>query len=647
MKRLFVSFLVAAVASGPIAAAEPSVLDLIPENASAAIAVRNLDELTRKGDKFAEQVELRSIDRPSKLFNMLLTFVGITKGLDRQAPTALVMTTFPQEKENESFEKVIQRLVLAVPATDVDQLASCFGFKPGQLKPGQVLPGKAKGGFTIPLFFQVQDKYLLMGMSKKAVEVMAARKPFSKVVAADERKALDQSDFLLLIGKELRSDISDSNAQPFESVLPGSIEPEERRVVQSLDRAAKELEYLMLSGSVDAGLAIRLKLAFADGPASAEFLKSIRGGEGTVGLDGLPEGNLVVGSASLAGSRGNTLLMKTLFHFLMRGITQTDKIISPANRPTFVRLFAHVWERLESSRIAVYQNEPATEHGLFSTIAILEPADSDEFLRSMRELGPFVDSAGLKLSDGQGSGIDEEQIEGLIRDLGSTKFRVRASASTKLALLGEPALTLVEKAQRHDDLEVARRARTLYVQISRSTAERRRKLLEKDLPGFLKPSFAWFPKAETAGSVPVDIVNIRLADHDVHRVPHLKLLLGSDWDKIRIAVVEGKIVVLFGSNVGLFRRAVENVSQRRPGLAGAKSLERFRRHANSSQSASLHLSLQRLTELVEFDAKSQPAKRSERNNATTSLSLAFPDSSLQLDFWIPVEELKPVIRKLR
>ena len=208
-------------------------------------------------------------------------------------------------------------------------------------------------------------------------------------------------------------------------------------------------------------------------------------------------------------------------------------------------------------------------------------------------------------------------------------------------------MTLVEKAQRHDDLEVARRARTLYVQISRSTAERRRKLLEKDLPGFLKPSFAWFPKAETAGSVPVDIVNIRLADHDVHRVPHLKLLLGSDWDKIRIAVVEGKIVVLFGSNVGLFRRAVENVSQRRPGLAGAKSLERFRRHANSSQSASLHLSLQRLTELVEFDAKSQPAKRSERNNATTSLSLAFPDSSLQLDFWIPVEELKPVIRKLR
>src|SRR5262249_51641667 len=52
---------------GGSAAAAPGVLDLVPEDAAAALAVRNLNDLKKKGDKFAADAELQSLPRVSQL----------------------------------------------------------------------------------------------------------------------------------------------------------------------------------------------------------------------------------------------------------------------------------------------------------------------------------------------------------------------------------------------------------------------------------------------------------------------------------------------------------------------------------------------------------------------------------------------------
>src|SRR5579884_2955593 len=68
-RLLAVAILLAAVAAAP--AAPPDVLELVPEDAALALAIRNLTDLKKKGDKFFADAGLkedRALLRPSLLF---------------------------------------------------------------------------------------------------------------------------------------------------------------------------------------------------------------------------------------------------------------------------------------------------------------------------------------------------------------------------------------------------------------------------------------------------------------------------------------------------------------------------------------------------------------------------------------------------
>jgi len=65
----------------------------------------------------------------------------------------------------------------------------------------------------------------------------------------------------------------------------------------------------------------------------------------------------------------------------------------------------------------------------------------------------------------------DEDIERLIRELGSDHFKAREGAKQKLLKLGAGALSALKKASASSDLEAARRAQLLYEQIQRSLRE--------------------------------------------------------------------------------------------------------------------------------------------------------------------------------
>ena len=67
-------------------------LDLFPQDAVAAVAIRDLDGLIKKGDKFLNDTEIRVPLRPSDLFDQAVQFLGANKGLNRRGSAALRAT---------------------------------------------------------------------------------------------------------------------------------------------------------------------------------------------------------------------------------------------------------------------------------------------------------------------------------------------------------------------------------------------------------------------------------------------------------------------------------------------------------------------------------------------------------------------------
>src|SRR5207237_3412695 len=141
-----------------------------------------------------------------------------------------------------------------------------------------------------------------------------------------------------------------------------------------------------------------------------------------------------------------------------------------------------------------YLTSDESKLGLFSLVAILDTQDAEKFLAEMRTLAKIADGTLDLTKETATPAIDMVQ---LVKDLSAAKYQVRASATTRLRLVGEPALSYLEKAAANPpDLETARRAQLLVKEISAVAAERRKELLAKDLPTYVRPTFPFTHKAE-------------------------------------------------------------------------------------------------------------------------------------------------------
>src|SRR5207253_11393131 len=132
--------------------------------------------------------------------------------------------------------------------------------------------------------------------------------------------------------------------------------------------------------------------------------------------------------------------------------------------------------------------------GLFSMVAILDVLDAPQFIADMRVLSKMAEG---KLDPSTKNTEETIDVPKLASDLGSDVYRVREAATTRLRLLGEPALPYLEKVLESADLETSRRAKRLKQQIGAVAAERRKELLVKDPSKMIHPQLAFVPQAET------------------------------------------------------------------------------------------------------------------------------------------------------
>ncbi|MCI0638328.1 MAG: hypothetical protein L0Y72_13745 [Gemmataceae bacterium] len=614
--------------------AAQQMLDLVPADASAAILLRNPSELKKKGDKFFDDLALNVPIRPSQAFDQLLVFLGIGGGLDDTAPGGVVMLRPQKTGEMGDFLREIENLIyVPLPISDKGRMAGNFGLKEADLQEGKIiaLPRDRMIGKSA----LVRGKHLFLAERETPLQRVLDSKPLSAEFAKAEHATWNGADVLFhfdprpfgaswLVGL-------DSALRHFDK----GDDPQERKLLDQLRRSLGQVRGTLGAVRLDEGIQLQIAaLLEKEAPDARAFLKQVREGARATDLRGLPEGRVVVAQALGGGGDSNGILAKVIFDSALRVFFEPGKFVSAADRPAFAGVFGEIWRQLRGSRLAVYLTRDESKLGLFSAVAILDTEDAQRMLGAVRLLAKIAQGTAEDLAKKQKS--ETVDIEQLVRDLGDSIYRVRESANVKLRLVGEPALPYLEKVIGKADLETSRRAQRLYGQISEVAAQRRKELLAKDLPKFVRPTFAFIPKAETRADVPVDIIHIRLSERDRIIAKQMEQLLGPEWDRLRVAVHGNQVAVLLGSDVDLLDATLANLRSGKPGLAESPNLGPFAK--KSAHHVQLHVSLDALAGLI------TPRNTPIKPGRLTSFGLSFEEDRVQMNLWAPREELRALLK---
>jgi hypothetical protein len=618
------------------ASAQATALDLVPAKATLAIVIRHPEELRKKGDELLNATNLNIGLRPTQALDMLKMFLGINQGLDLERPSGVVLLRSENAPDKGGFEDLERNLYVALAYTDLDKMTANFGFAAGEVKQG-VIAKINRDNQPFGQYVLVRNKHLYLGISEAPLQRLLKATPLAAELTPAQRRVFESGDLLVHVNPKGLGPEWKELVRLVEAERNRVQDTEEKQSLEQLLNALDGLRWGLVGVRVEKGLGINFLTTFAkDREATRKFLDNLRT-RGAADLKGLPEGKVIAAQAYAGDSTKNAALARALFNFLLKDILEKQHFTSATDRPSFVGVFNEVWQRLESSRVGVYLTRDESKLGLFSVIAILDTPDAAQFVGDMRTLAKIADGSVDLAKKASSPEVDMAQ---LIKDLSSAKYQVRASATTRLRLIGEPATSYLERAVANPpDLETSRRAQLLLREISAVAAERRKELLAKNLPRYIRPAFTFAAKAEERAGLSVDIVNLKLVGKDEAAERQMQQLFGPDWDKMRLAVQGKKVVVLFGSEVELFETALANVKAGRPGLAASKLMEDFARIEAPGPTATFHVCVESVLGLV----NGRP--RRLKDMGLTSFGLGAQDTGLQLDIFLPVSDIAAIVKE--
>ncbi len=622
----------AAVADAP---KRVSALDLVSRDAVGAIAIRNVAELTKRGDDLIDKTGIKVPLRLSEGYTFVVHYLGIRRGL--AADGSAVLMAFGENLDEHS-------LVLAAPVDDLSLMAANFSLQPEELVPGKVIDRQQREGEkALPLarYLSLRGSHLLIGGDPKRVEIAARGESIRGSLPPDDAATLDQDDVLLYVAPQ-KFENWEGTVRAFRLETEG-LAPDEVEALREFQEAAPELRYAASGLRLEEGLGASVMLGF-EGEKSRRFLSRLSAGKGAKStLAGLPTGRVIAAHAGSGSGAPSAAIARAMLHYSLRLYdVDTQAIVSAGHRSNVVGVFGDVWQRLEGSRTALYENDAPQRDGGFSLVAILDTRDAAQFVSEVTHLARFVNAAGFSAGE-TAEVINAQTIAELIKQLGDDDFRVRHSAATKLGLVGPPALAALERAAQASDLEVKLQARRLAQQIQLSVAEEKQELLKRDLLSRIKPQFAYFPRAESRLGRPVDIVQMRLQFDDVQHEPQLRRLLGPQWNKLRLATVGKQVIVLCGSNTALFDQAVSNLVDGRAGLHGDERLGCFSSRA-AAPLAEFHLAVARSQVLTSPEMDSQPP--AQGLSRLTSFGVSLVRQRIRFDMFAPIDDVTSVVRQI-
>jgi hypothetical protein len=619
-------------------------LDLLPAESLGGVVIRNLDDLKQKGDQFIKDTELRIPLRPTELFNEAYKFLGVQAPgvVDRDGSAAIVLASPKVIGQGLSLNNLDRFLVVAIPFKDIDRIGAAFGLKKGELKPDRMTEIKSERSFGRLCF--VRGKHLFLGNDGKAVESVIKGKKLAAELTAGQRKGFVTADMLIHLGTDAWGEAWKSFLSSTGKAIAGQGEEPERKAASELLDALASVRFALGAVRIDGGLGLNIVTAFPkDGKGKAsKFLTDLRAGDRASTLRGLPVGNVIAAQAASGDGTRNMLIARVLFRFFLEHLLETTKVLHAADRPTFVGVFAEVWQRLQGSRFALYKTSNERKLGLLAIAGILDNGDPEKFLKELKQLARFA-TDGLALAPDTGKEADRAEVERLVGNLGNRRFATRESATTRLLLIGDPALPFLKKAAQSTDLEMARRADRIRREILAAAEARRKEILGKDLTRGIRPSFAFQSSSEKIDGHPVTVLAVRLRKKDAAAVPQLRQLLGPDWNRIRLLVHGKHVAILVGSDVALLRETLKNLKEDRPGLAAAPALKEYHKRVEAGRKLEFHASLQAAAALLRAADLAKPGAF-RPGETFSSVALSVEPDRVQLDVWVPSKEFKGIAK---
>jgi hypothetical protein len=244
-----------AVAPAPAVAADPTaLLKAIPDDAVAFVAIRNLKELDNDVQGLAQQLQLPPGTIPS-LLGWARDSLKLGQGLDETGSLALVLLNPGEAK---TADELTQRLVVYIPATDSEALATAMGAR----KEGETLTLELMGQ---PSTAATRPHFLVVAQSPEAAKAAAQARGqgLLKALSPDRQTAWGQQDFFAWasfrgVTPEMRTEIQTALQQAMNEMGGPMMAGQLQGPVDKLNQLFEEGQEASVAASLEPAKGLRL-----------------------------------------------------------------------------------------------------------------------------------------------------------------------------------------------------------------------------------------------------------------------------------------------------------------------------------------------------------------------------------------------------
>ncbi|MEM7475598.1 MAG: hypothetical protein AAF483_11460 [Planctomycetota bacterium] len=605
--------------------------DVIPESAVVAMIFRDPQDAVRKLISLTQ----RSKGQAASLFSIASSFgpqiirdaSKMGESLDFSGTAAVLYVDAPAET------------VLMFPYTSIRELANTFVLDDADLQAGKIVSCREDFGFIDVDSMGVRGKHAVFG-SKEALEKVLKAKGIGQQLNEETRQLFQFDDFVLTADLVQVREIEDDAFQDFlfddwqELARAGELQ----RFTTGL-RVGEEGERFR-----DA-INVTNMLEF-DGPKSKELLKRLKRESRPSDLQGLPMGKVVMAMARSNGKDCGGMLYGIIEEGMpFLGEEFEFSKLSPRLMSFIEALGEEAFQRVQSSRLALYQSERPEEHGSFSLVAILDVDDSAAFMQDVQDLIPLFDAALYSNQNAEDQNpeleIDPVLLEKMLSFLGHPNKRAEEFMMAKLRVLGRPVLSELRKVAQSQDEDKSTAAQELVKTIEEDFAQENADFLRGTLDASFRPHLGFVPELEVQSSMPVSAIQLSFDRADKGIARQLLAQLGPDWNKIRIARLDTQIVVMLGSDVGMLEETIQSLQTGAEGLNGKKHFSEFHAFEPDELMAELHFSLPAAQILTDnfWGNRGRNLKFVSPSDTPSSIGVSVGDQHLQLDLFIPSAEI--------
>lgn len=548
-------------------AQQRTMTELVPQSASHAVMFRHVEELKQRGDEVS--TELGFNFGVSSLFSMIGSQLHVTGSADDYRPCGIMWFEPELIGEPDVRQAWKKPVAAAVAIADANKLADALKVDHDSFQAGMIVKREHSAFGHRSRFYRMVDQYLWVVSHEKLYDVLDAARPLAQKIPRSQLKGIDSADFLIEVSArsgELNHEMNQERAEKWIEAQQ-DLDAAEAEAIREWFSILYSASYAIFTGTVDRGCALSLQVLF-DHDASPELrqkiLKFSPPGQG-VSLKALPDGELLFGHAARTDSVG---IHAALTAVIRKGHglwwppvrkMRDQKIISQLEQLKLLGLFGEIWPLTERYKAGIYREQNAAGHGLISMAAILTTDSSDQLVHELKMLASLVDRTAFNTgSSAENAGKTETLVRELIEQLGDDNFQKRRSATTRLVLIGEPALPLIREARQSTLPEVAAGASQIEKLILEALNEKRRAALASSVLGRAKPVFIFHPNAEQRAGASVDVMEVRV-DERSELKQLMPVLAGPEWSRIRLVKSDRHVAVFFGSNLTRFEQLIANI----------------------------------------------------------------------------------------